>query len=180
MIRRPPRSTLFPYTTLFRSTCPASKAGAAPFTASHRNEAKPASTVTKASPTSYQQTMKLIAAAVMRIMITTVNRKSPASAATPTCPRRTMKTGIDENQARNLCHTQASGTNKNNTIYLVKSVFGAPIFRHQVTQVPVYQGRIPASSPLPVRSPCPVAPVSQRIPQWFAYPVGGRNPPAYE
>src|SRR3712207_9230318 len=24
MIRRPPRSTLFPYTTLFRSTCPAS------------------------------------------------------------------------------------------------------------------------------------------------------------
>src|SRR2546429_7046345 len=27
MIRRPPRSTLFPYTTLFRSCCPAGRAG---------------------------------------------------------------------------------------------------------------------------------------------------------
>src|SRR5256885_5510236 len=30
MIRRPPRSTLFPYTTLFRSTAPPSKAGTSP------------------------------------------------------------------------------------------------------------------------------------------------------
>src|SRR3712207_6909543 len=29
MIRRPPRSTLFPYTTLFRSACPAAASGAA-------------------------------------------------------------------------------------------------------------------------------------------------------
>src|SRR5438067_3991951 len=27
MIRRPPRSTLFPYTTLFRSDCPAGRSG---------------------------------------------------------------------------------------------------------------------------------------------------------
>src|SRR3712207_8382533 len=30
MIRRPPRSTLFPYTTLFRSRCPVLHAGAEP------------------------------------------------------------------------------------------------------------------------------------------------------
>src|SRR5258708_28457135 len=31
MIRRPPRSTLFPYTTLFRSSCGAGKAASTPF-----------------------------------------------------------------------------------------------------------------------------------------------------
>src|SRR2546430_3410286 len=30
MIRRPPRSTLFPYTTLFRSICSVTSSGAAP------------------------------------------------------------------------------------------------------------------------------------------------------
>src|SRR3712207_7713842 len=36
MIRRPPRSTLFPYTTLFRSTAPARRAVAGPRSPHHR------------------------------------------------------------------------------------------------------------------------------------------------
>src|SRR5258707_9066031 len=35
MIRRPPRSPLFPYTTLFRSLCPCSTARALPCSTSH-------------------------------------------------------------------------------------------------------------------------------------------------
>src|SRR3712207_8681763 len=42
MIRRPPRSTLFPYTTLFRSDRPAPAGGASPGTRSHTTTASPA------------------------------------------------------------------------------------------------------------------------------------------
>src|SRR5687767_15422494 len=44
MIRRPPRSTLFPYTTLFRSPCPASTRAAPAATPPARSSALPATT----------------------------------------------------------------------------------------------------------------------------------------
>src|SRR6266496_1183168 len=43
MIRRPPRSTLFPYTTLFRSTPPIGRLGAGPVRLRHRRTAHPRS-----------------------------------------------------------------------------------------------------------------------------------------
>src|SRR5690242_20953648 len=51
MIRRPPRSTLFPYTTLFRSSCPSAAAPRSPATAPPSNSREGAAS-SPASPTS--------------------------------------------------------------------------------------------------------------------------------
>src|SRR2546427_6328474 len=65
MIRRPPRSTLFPYTTLFRSTCwpakPAAKSSpwAAPTTSKAAQPPEPGRAQQRPAPRSEEHTSEL-------------------------------------------------------------------------------------------------------------------------
>src|SRR2546425_1526306 len=100
MIRRPPRSTLFPYTTLFRSRRPRRRGGSAgrggrrgrtrrvPRAASSRAAAPPAAD--KASPRSGEHTSELqsLAYLVCRLLLEKKKKNDSPDTACPATHRR--------------------------------------------------------------------------------------------
>src|SRR2546426_8234163 len=59
MIRRPPRSTLFPYTTLFRSDFPCRAGGSPPFCSQHSQPSLSCSPLSESTERSEEHTSEL-------------------------------------------------------------------------------------------------------------------------
>src|SRR2546425_5452002 len=96
MIRRPPRSTLFPYTTLFRSSCPpAPRARLSPTSTSPRRSRWPARSAAATSPRSEEHTSELqsLAYLVCRLLLEKKTPAAPPPLAQPRAsPRRFVST----------------------------------------------------------------------------------------